>query len=217
MKNAWIISFVIVIVSIVISMLFEKKYIYYELMGIFVSIQGLGIIIVYKAAKKAGSHEASLSARHFPIGLKRMVTVIPAQVAFLALFIFLSKQIEKSILFFLIPIVVASSIIQYIIVKGKRIPSVFIESNHLFTNGLFLKKYNLQELRSICFNGFNEEYTAEFTGAKKIKLKQGYYNEEALREFLAAMCKKSGREVELSENIAGEINAAKTTITLCSL
>lgn len=192
-------------------MLIEKKYIFYELIGVFTTIQVSGIIMVYISAKRAGSYEISLSARHFPIGLKRMITVIPAQVAFLALFIFLSKQMDKSILFFLIPIVVASSIIQYIIVKGKKILSFFIEGNYLFANGLFLKKYKLQDLRSISFNGFNEEYTAEFTGAK-IKLKQSYYNKEALRDFLAAMCKISKHEVVLSDNIADEINAAQPFI-----
>ena len=203
MKKAWIISFVIVIVSIVISMLIEKKYIFYELIIVFATIQVSGIILVYITAKRAGSHEISLTARHFPIGLKRMVTVISAQVAFLVLVIFISKQMDKGLLFFLIPIVIISSIIQYIIVKGKKIPSFFIEGNHLFVNDFNLRKYNLQDLQSIKLNGFTEVYTAEFNGKKKIKLNQDLFNEEAFNDFLAAMFNKSGHQVPLSENISG--------------
>ena len=213
MKKAWIISFVILQAGILVGLTIKEKFFIYDLIGIFAAIQALQIAFAYAASKRTGPYEVSLVDNRFPIDLKYLVKTIPIQVVFLVLLMLLLKRLDKSILFYLVPIIVASSIIQYIIIKGKRIASFFIDGNFLFVNELFLRKYNLQDLQSVNFNGFNEIYTLEFIGSKKIKLKQENFDEKEFNSFLAVMCKKSVHEIIVSENIAGEIKSvAKTYI-----
>lgn len=217
MSNKGITSLVILLGVICFSLTKNERYSFYYIVVLLTALQVLMIVSSYVTAKRTGLYESSLINLNYPIKEGSLTVDILAQIILLVLLVIFFKRLDKSLLLFLVPVVLVSSVIQHRQLKDKKIPSYFIEGNYLFINVPFLKKYNLQELRSIKLNGFSEVYSAAFTGSKIVRLKKEYFDEAEFNSFLATMCKKSSHEVALSDNIAGEINAAKKYIAFNKL
>ena len=113
-----------------------------------------------------------------------------------------------------ISIGVLSAIIQFLIIKGKNTATLFIDKNNLTVNELFLKSYNLETLKSIIFDSFDEIYIIAFANSKRIKIEQEDFRQDDINNFIAAMVTKSKCNVVLSDNIKNEITAAN--IGLCA-
>lgn len=100
------------------------------------------------------------------------------------------------------------------IIKGKKTATLLIDGTCLIVNEIWVKKYDLKDLHSITLNGFTDKYIIRFNNPKRLEINPDSYTSDKLNSFLAAMCKKSSHVVVLSDNIAKEINAAKTNLVL---
>ncbi|GAB2811902.1 hypothetical protein [Ferruginibacter profundus] len=175
---------------------------------IFIAIQIILIITEYILYNRTIPNEAVLIKQPSAFTLKDLLIVIPLMIVVFAGFNLLFKWFNTKYLVMIIFINMLSMIIQYVIVNGKTRATLLIDKNKLVVNDLFLKSYNLENLKSISFDGFNEVYTAVFAKSKKIKIKQEDFVQDDLNKFIAVMATKSNCGVVLSDNIRNEITAA---------
>jgi hypothetical protein len=179
---------------------------YFVIAGIL--IQTVIIITTYRISNRYIPNEKMLIKESSPFTFKDLIYVVLFTVFLYALASFLFKIFTQKYLLIYFSIGILSSIIQYLIIRGKNTPALLINGNDLLVNDLFVKTYNLEELTYLGFDGFVDIYIATFANNKRIKIRQDDYRKKDLNNFFTVMLSKSNSNVEISNSIKDEIMAA---------
>ncbi len=201
----------IIIVSIVLIIFsgHDKKPIYE--IGALVLINCAIIVSEYIVTSRKLEYQFALSKDFLPFQFKDLIQIIAFITVYMVGFHLLLKWFSPHFEIYLL-VQIISILIQYMIIKGKKVATLLIDGTCLIVNEVWVKKYDLRDLQSITLNGFTDKYILRFNSPKKLEIGPDSYTSDELNSFLAAICKKSKHEVVLSDNIAEEIRTAKRNL-----
>jgi hypothetical protein len=174
----------------------------------FLLIQIVFIVSEYIVTNRVIVSEISLVKKNYPFVLGDLFFAIGGIIVLHTGVNLFFRFLDLEYLLTLISIGIISAIIQFVIIRGKNTPTLLIDKNSLLINDLVLKTYDLEQLKSITLDGFDEVYIARFAGTRKVKIKQDDYKAEDLSNFIAAMASRSKTTVLLPGNTGDELNAA---------
>ena len=96
-------------------------------------------------------------------------------------------------------------ILQYQLIKGKRKAKIFLTSDKIIINDLFIREFQISSITEILYDGFTEAYTIKFNISKNISLKESEYSSDDLMIFLKKTIEKFRADIYISPNIREEL------------
>ena len=192
---------IITVVVFLLAISLDIEHIELYFLFTFIALQALVILEVYIISRRNVPFEISLTKSNENITTKDFLLSLLVFIILYGGFFYLLGFFTIKYLIIFLSIGIFSYTIQFFISYKKPLPTFLINENDLFANTLFPRKYNLELLKSVTFDGFTENYTADFEDSKKVKFKQDDYLESELLSFIQFMKTKSNFDVLLSENI----------------
>lgn len=190
---AWIIGMILIIV-------YGVKHLEKYIIASFCLFHLYHIMLVHRKVNRKITGDI-LIIKNEPVTPGKFILSIGLYCVYAGAYIYIFPAAGIGYLSTLAVIVISGAVVAFLIQKNKVIPFLVINSNELIVNGLTEKRFNLNSLEKISFDGLSEKYTLLFKNSEKLYLRKEQYGETDMENLITVIKNRSGANVILSHNL----------------